>query len=127
MHVPLRFKYYLISGICLTTDLDFYAHMNNSRYLREADFGRCELWLCNGIYRKAQQLKCRIVLGGVTIRYRRSLQLFERYRLCTSVSTPKFLSHNFPKRFIHSKVALLGRGGGERGGEAAGERGINYT
>ena len=117
MHVPLRFKYYLISGICLTTDLDFYGHMNNSRYLREANFGRYELWLCNGIYRKAQQLKCRIVLGGVTIRYRRSLQLFERYRLCTSVSTPKFLSHNFPKRFSHSKVALLEGGGSVEGKE----------
>ena len=58
----------LISGICLTTDLDIMGRMNNSRYLREADFGRFELWLLNGIFKKAQQLKCRVTLGGVTIR-----------------------------------------------------------
>ena len=27
-------------SVCITTDLDFYFHMNNSRYLREMDFGR---------------------------------------------------------------------------------------
>ena len=30
----------VIKSTCWTTDIDYFGHMNNSKYLRELDFGR---------------------------------------------------------------------------------------
>ena len=56
-----------LSGICLTTDLDFYLHMNNARYLRECDFGRYMLWLQNGVYSAVTQKGGIITLGRFAV------------------------------------------------------------
>lgn len=68
-----------ISSICTTNDLDFLCHMNNARYLRECDFGRYKLFLQNGIFHTVSQMGGKIVLGASAIRYRRSLNLYQRF------------------------------------------------
>ena len=68
----------------LTTDLDFMLHMNNARYLRECDFGRISFLFQCGLYRQCLELGGEpIVLASSTIRYRRSLRLFQRFVLET--------------------------------------------
>lgn len=75
----------IISVICVTTDLDFMMHMNNARYLREADFGRFELWIKTGVYDTVKKLGGMITLGASTIRYRKSIELFDVFTIQSKV------------------------------------------
>lgn len=72
-------------GICTSTDLDFYWHMNNTRYLREFEFGRTAFGVANGIWKAAKQTGCRGVMSAVSIRYRRSITLFQVFRIKTKI------------------------------------------
>jgi hypothetical protein len=74
-----------LAGICTTNDLDFLLHMNNARYLRECDFGRFKLWLLSGVWDAVKKLSGQVTLGASTIRYRKSLQLGQRYIIKTKV------------------------------------------
>ena len=66
-------------------DLDLMVHMNNSRYLREADFARHGLLVESGIWEKAWKGKTPLVTGAQTIRYRRELSPFQKYEVHTKV------------------------------------------
>uniref|UniRef100_UPI00398F794B protein THEM6-like n=1 Tax=Pristiophorus japonicus TaxID=55135 RepID=UPI00398F794B len=70
-----------VRGIVLLQDIDFLGHMNNSRYLRECDFARFSLYIRNGLFQATRKLKANMVLGAATIRYRRSLHLFEQFKI----------------------------------------------
>ncbi|XP_060682668.1 protein THEM6-like [Hemiscyllium ocellatum] len=70
-----------VRGVVLFQDIDFLGHMNNSRYLRECDFARFSLYIRNGIFHVTRKLKANMVLGAATIRYRRSLNLFEQFKI----------------------------------------------
>ncbi len=48
------------------------------QYPREADFARVRLFMCLGIL---PAVRGRIVLGAASIRYRRSLNAFDRYTI----------------------------------------------
>ena len=74
-----------VSGICLTTDLDFMFHMNNGRYPRECDFGRFKFWLQSNTWQTIKKLGGSMSNTGNNIRYRRSLELFDIYKLKTKV------------------------------------------
>ena len=74
-----------VSGICLTTDLDFMFHMNNGRYPRECDFGRFKFWLQSNTWQTVKKLGGSMSNTGNNIRYRRSLELFDIYKLKTKV------------------------------------------
>ena len=78
-------KVHNVGGIVLPSDLDFMLHMNNSRYLRECDFGRFRLFYRTGLWRALHQSKATSVLAASTIRYRRSLHLFQRYTIKTRI------------------------------------------
>ena len=39
-----------VLGICWTTDIDYFLHMNNGRYLREMDFPRFNFYFRTGVY-----------------------------------------------------------------------------
>ncbi|XP_072351257.1 protein THEM6-like [Scyliorhinus torazame] len=71
----------LREGIVLLQDIDFLGHMNNSRFLRECDFARISLYIRNGMFHVTRKLKANMVLGAATIRYRRSLRLFEQFKI----------------------------------------------
>jgi acyl-CoA thioesterase FadM len=64
-------------------DLDFNLHMNNGRYLTVMDIGRTDLMIRAGLVGTLWRRRWAPVLGGATIRYRRSLPAFGRYRLHT--------------------------------------------
>ncbi|KAK3577117.1 hypothetical protein CHS0354_037151 [Potamilus streckersoni] len=70
---------------CFFTDLDLWFHMNNARYLREADFGRIKFLVESGIGKALYSLGGSFTNGGNNIRYRKSINLFDRYRIETKV------------------------------------------
>lgn len=73
-------------GICLTTDIDtFLYHMNNARFLRELDFARVDFYERTGLYNCIKRKKGEFALGTATIRYRRFLRLFHRYKLTSKI------------------------------------------
>ena len=79
------FSPYDCHGFVLPSDLDLMLHMNNSKYLREMDFGRFGLALEKGFRDPLRQSGGYITLGAASIRYRRSLQLFDRFLLRTRI------------------------------------------
>lgn len=66
-------------------DLDFNLHMNNGRYLTLMDLGRFDLMIRGGMLRTVLRRGWMPVLAAATIRFRRSLDPFQRFRLRTRV------------------------------------------
>lgn len=68
-----------VSSRVFLSDLDWLLHMSNSKYLREADFGRIDFWLRTGVYQQMRKLgrNVGLVLGAMSIRYRKELVLFQ--------------------------------------------------
>ena len=64
-------------------DLDLNGHMNNGRYLALMDIGRLDLAVRVGFLGIAWRRRWRPLLGSATIRFRRSLQPFQRFTLRT--------------------------------------------
>lgn len=65
----------------LPSDLDINLHMNNGRYLTLMDLGRLDLVTRMGVLGEMRRRKWMPVIGSLKIRYRRSLQPFQRYQL----------------------------------------------
>ena len=79
-------KEYRTQGVVLLSDIDFQLHMNNSKYLREMDFNRVAMFQERGIYETLVALNARrLVVAALSVRYRRSLRLFERFTLKTKI------------------------------------------
>lgn len=78
-------------GACITrfsvwpTDLDVLRHMNNGRYFSIMDLGRVDLLIRSGMLRLIRQAGYWPVIAAETIRFRRSLKLFERFDVETRV------------------------------------------
>ncbi len=99
MSIWLRFFWVVISGffkkpldVCDTSilsqhvwldELDINVHMNNAKYLAVMDLGRTDWIVRTGAWRLMRYEKMSPVVGGAMVRYRRSLQLFQRYYLKT--------------------------------------------
>lgn len=64
-------------------DLDVNLHMNNGRFLSVMDLGRFDLSFRTGLGRAMLRHRWKPLVGGITIRYRRSLAPFARYELHT--------------------------------------------
>ncbi|XP_014787220.1 protein THEM6 isoform X1 [Octopus bimaculoides] len=102
-------------AICLTTDMDFQWHMNNARYLRECDWARFSFWIRNS----GLKTRGRMLVKASTIRYRRSIQLFDIYTIKTKILTwdskAIYLQHVFERQkdkficaVVYINLALLG-------------------
>ena len=72
-----------VHGIVLPSDIDALLHMNNSKYLREMDFGRLRTNYESGFREAIRPLGAVGVVAAISIRYRKSLQLFQRFTLST--------------------------------------------
>ncbi|XP_030409765.1 protein THEM6 [Gopherus evgoodei] len=70
-------------GLVLPSDLDWLLHMNNARYLREADLARSAYLARCGILDALRALGGSVVLAASCARHRRSLRLFERFAVRT--------------------------------------------
>jgi acyl-CoA thioesterase FadM len=66
-------------------DLDVLFHVNNGVYLSMLDVARVDLMLRSGIGRRLRKTGIYPVVAAQTIRYRRSLQLFQRFEIETRV------------------------------------------
>lgn len=71
------------SGRVLPSDLDLLLHMNNARYLREADVARAAHLARCGVLGALRALGARAVLAASCARYRRSLRLLEPFEVRT--------------------------------------------
>ena len=66
-------------------DLDLLGHVNNGIYLSLMDLGRMDLMIRSGKWKQLNRLGWYPVAASVSITYRRSLRLWERYTLETKV------------------------------------------
>jgi acyl-CoA thioesterase FadM len=66
-------------------DLDANVHMNNSRYLLAMDVGRWDLVVRTGLWRELWRRRWFPTVASATLRFRRALDPFQRYRLSTRV------------------------------------------
>lgn len=71
------------AGRVLPSDLDLLLHMNNARYLREADVARAAHLARCGVLGALRALGARAVLAASCTRYRRSLRLLEAFEVRT--------------------------------------------
>lgn len=71
------------AGRVLPADLDLLLHMNNARYLREADVARVAHLTRCGVLGALRALGGRAVLAASCVRYRRSLRLLEPFEVRT--------------------------------------------
>ncbi|OFW87184.1 MAG: Mesenchymal stem cell protein DSCD75 [Alphaproteobacteria bacterium RIFCSPHIGHO2_12_FULL_45_9] len=75
----------LLKLCVLPNDLDFNLHMNNGRYLTIMDLGRLDLILRTGLFKIMVQQKSVPILASAKIRYRLSLDPFQKYTLQTQI------------------------------------------
>ena len=66
-------------------DLDIYLHMNNGRYLTLMDLGRMDWIWRTGLWRTARKNRWAPLVAASTIRYRKSLRLWQRFSLHTRI------------------------------------------
>lgn len=102
------------------SDLDVWGHVNNGRYLTLMDHGRLDHGLRTGLLGAMWRMRCRPVLGGASVRYRREVRAFERCTLVTQVvawdARGLFYEHRLERRgelcarAVVRAVLKLGRG-----------------
>jgi len=68
------------------SDLDIWGHVNNGRYLTLMDHGRLDHGLRTGLIPAMVKRRCRPLLGGVSVQYRREVRAFERCTLVTQLA-----------------------------------------
>ena len=71
--------------VVLPSDLDVLFHVNNGVYLSILDAARVDLMLRSGFGQLVRRAGYYPVVAAQTIRFRRSLKLFERFRVDTRV------------------------------------------
>ncbi|XP_055608296.1 protein THEM6 [Uranotaenia lowii] len=90
----------VVTGLCLTNDIDtLLYHMNNARYLREIDFARVDFYERTHLYRTIRAKGGSVVQGATTIRYRRFIRPFTRFRISSKIvywdKQSIFMEHRF--------------------------------
>lgn len=91
-------------------DLDVNVHMNNGRFLSVMDLGRFDLTFRTGLGRAMLRNRWRGLVGGATIRFRRSLDPFERYELHTRLLGWDAKWFFLEQRFLKSEGDLAAEG-----------------
>ena len=87
----------------LPTDLDLLWHVNNGVYFSLMDFGRWNMIFRNGVYDKSRKLGWYSVVVGETIKFRRSLKLWDKFSIQTQV-----IGHDEKNFFIQQKFLCKG-------------------
>ena len=93
----------LIKMRVLPTDLDLLMHVNNGVYFSFMDFGRWDAIFRNGVYDLSRKKGWYSVVAGETIRFRRSLKLWDKFTLET-----KILGYDEKYFFIRQRFLLKG-------------------
>ena len=87
----------------LPTDLDLMWHVNNGVYFSLMDFGRWDMVFRNGMYDLCNQKGWYAVVAGETIKFKRSLKLWDKFQLETQI-----VGHDDKYFFIKQKFTLKG-------------------
>jgi acyl-CoA thioesterase FadM len=69
----------------MPNDLDLLRHVNNGIYLSLMDLGRMDMMIRSGTWQQLSRLAWYPVAASVSVTYRRSLRLWEKYVLETKV------------------------------------------
>lgn len=104
------------------TDLDVLFHMNNGKYFSLMDLARTDLMVRSGAFRKLSKEKMYPVVAAETMKFKRSLNLFQKFIIETKVigwdEKSVFLEQIFKsKKGIHAYAVVRGqflKKGGER-------------
>ena len=88
----------------LPVDLDLLMHVNNGVYFSFMDFGRWDMIFRNGSYDLAQKMGWYSVVAGETIKFKKSLKLWDRFQLKTQI-----VGHDEKYFFIEQKFNLKGQ------------------
>lgn len=75
----------VISMRVLPTDLDVLWHVNNGVYFSYMDFGRWDATFRNGAFDKAKKNGWYPVVAGETIKFKKSLKLWDKFELETEI------------------------------------------
>ena len=89
--------------------------MNNSKHLRELDFGRFGLYIDKGLWEILIRRGAVFLVNAISIRYRRSLQLFQKFEVLAWDEKVLYLeqrlittSDNFVAAIALVKMAIKG-------------------
>ncbi len=80
------------------TDLDFLWHVNNGVYFSLMDFGRWNMVFRNGLFDLVTKKGWYVVVAGETIKFKKSLELWEKFELHTET-----IGHDERYFFIQQK------------------------
>ena len=69
----------------LPTDIDVLFHMNNGRYLSIMDIARTNQMIRSGFFQKFKKARVYPVIASESIRFRKSLNLFQRFTIVTKI------------------------------------------
>lgn len=69
----------------LPVDLDVLMHVNNGMYFSYMDFGRWDMIFRSGVYDKSRARGWYSVVAGETIKFKRSLKLWDKFTIKTQV------------------------------------------
>lgn len=69
----------------LPTDLDILMHVNNGVYFSFMDFGRWDMIFRNGVFDLATKNGWYSVVAGETIKFKKSLELWDKFELETEI------------------------------------------
>ncbi|XP_075776126.1 protein THEM6 [Pelodiscus sinensis] len=95
------------AGRVLPSDLDWLLHMNNARYLREADLARCAHLTRIGISTALRALGGRALLAASCVRYRRSLHLGQRFAVRTRLLGWDARAFYLEQRFVCARDGFV--------------------
>lgn len=70
---------------CWPSDLDTLLHMNNAKYPAVMDLARVDLIVRSGMWDKLRSMGHYPIVEAQTIRYRKSIQVFQRFKIVTQV------------------------------------------
>ncbi|XP_015277304.1 PREDICTED: protein THEM6, partial [Gekko japonicus] len=94
-------------GLVLLSDLDCLLHMNNGRYLREADMARVMHLTRCGLFRAVRALGGHTVLAASCCRYRRSLRFLERFVVHTRLLGWDARAFYLEQRFVSARDGFV--------------------
>ena len=83
----------------LPMDVDPYFHLNNGRYLTLMDFGRYQYAVRTGALVPMLRRRFWPLVGGIAIRYRRSIDLWRHFNLVTRLCAMQGKWFYFEQRF----------------------------
>lgn len=93
----------VISMRVLPVDLDLLWHVNNGVYFSFMDFGRWDAVFRNGSYDLCKKMGWYAVVAGETIRFKKSLKLWDKFQLETQIT-----GHDDKYFFIQQKFLKNG-------------------